>query len=77
MLFINANMHSRVGILVHMAPVDAATRSNQTISKWANPREKNCWKALDHPSANASQLKKMLQGTLMYKQALVVVNLNK
>ena len=51
-------MHSRVGILVHVAPVDAATRSNQTILKLPNPRGKKCWKALDHPSANASQLKK-------------------
>ena len=49
-------MHSRVGILVHVAPVDA-TRSNQTNLKLANPREK-CWRVLDHPTANAPRLKK-------------------
>ena len=32
-------MHSRVGILVHVAPVDA-TPSNQTNLKLANPSEK-------------------------------------
>ena len=32
-------MHSRVRMLVHVAPVDA-TRSNQTISKLTNPRKK-------------------------------------
>ena len=39
LLFINTDMHSRVEILVHVAPVDP-TPSNQTNLKSANPREK-------------------------------------
>ena len=64
-------MHSHVGILVNVAPVDAAC-SNQTNLKLANPREK----MLEGVRTSLSQCltaKEILKGALRQKQVLTVV----
>ena len=57
LLFINTDMHSRVEILVHVAPVDP-TRSNQT-----NPREKMLEGLRSSPS-QCLTAKELLSGPL-------------